>query len=50
MTINGKIRDRKLRYDVNKGAAKYHHHHHLEMLIKMNILLVIKYYHLMKED
>ena len=49
MTINGKIGDRKLRYDVNKGAAKYHHHH-LEMLIKMNILQVIKYYHLMKED
>ena len=41
MTIDDKIRDEKLQYDVNR--EKYQHHH-LEKLINMNMLQVRKYY------
>ena len=41
MTIDDKIRDEKLQYDVNREK---HQHNHLEKLINMNILQVRKYY------
>ena len=41
MTIDDKIRDEKLQYDVNR--EKYQHQH-LEKLINMNMLQVRKYY------
>ena len=49
MTINDKIRDEKLQYDINKEAAK------ISVLssgklINMNILQVKKYYPLIKEE
>ena len=43
MIIDGKIRDEKLQYDINKEAAKISHHH-LEILINVNILQVKKSY------
>ena len=45
MTIDDKIRDEKLSYDINREAAKV-----LEKLINMNILQVKKYYILIKEE
>ena len=48
MTIYDKIRDEKLKYDINKKAAK-NHLNDLEGLIKMNILQVKKYYPQIKE-
>ena len=45
MTIDDKIRDEKLSYDINREAAKI-----LEKLINMNILQVKKYYILIKEE
>ena len=41
MTTDGKIRDKKLQYDINKEAAK-NQHHDLEKLINMIILQVKK--------
>ena len=40
---------KKQQYDINREAAKYQHYH-LEKLINMNILLVKKYYLLIKEE
>ena len=37
MTIDDKIRDEKLQYDINREAAKYQHYHQ-EKLINVNIL------------
>ena len=45
MTIDYKITDEKLQYDINREAA-----YHLEKLINMNILQVKKYYLLIKEE
>ena len=39
MTIDGKIRDEKLQYDIKRVLAKYQHYHR-EKLINMNILQV----------
>ena len=47
MTINDQIRDEKLQYDINRKAAKISVYHQAE-LISMNILLVKKYYDLIK--
>ena len=42
MTIDDKIRDEKLKYNINREAVKYQHYL-LEKLINMNILQVMKY-------
>ena len=49
MTIDDKIRDKKLQYDINREAAKYQHYHQVK-LINMNFLQVKKYYHLIKVE
>ena len=49
MTIDDKIRDEKLQYDINREAAK-NQHYRLEKLINMNILQVKKYYLLIKKE
>ena len=48
MTIDEKIRDEKLQYDINRKMQKYQHYHHLK-LINMNILYEKKYYLLIKD-
>ena len=47
MTIDDQIRDEKLQYDINRELQKYQPYH-LVKLTSMNILLVKKYYHLIK--
>ena len=47
MTIDDQIRDEKLQYDINRNTAKISTLHQAK-LISMNILLVKKYYHLIK--
>ena len=47
MAINDQIRDEKLQYVINKKAAEISAFH-LAKLTSMNILLVKKYYHLIK--
>ena len=37
MAINDSIRDEKLRYDIEKEAAKYRHYHQIK-LININVL------------
>ena len=49
MTIDEKVRDKNLRYYMNRKAAKYVYYYLLK-LMKMNILLVKKYYLLIKID
>ena len=44
MIINDQIRDEKLRYDINREAAKISVLYYQEKLISTNILLVKKYY------
>ena len=44
--IDDKIRDEKLQYNINRGAANQHHLP--EKLINMNNLQVKKYYFLIK--
>ena len=44
-----KIRDEKLKYDINRQTAKYQHYHS-EKLINMNILKLKKYHVLFKEE
>ena len=48
MAIDGKIRDKKLQYDINREAAK-NQHHDLEKLINVNILQVKKCCFLIKD-
>ena len=48
MTIDDKIRDKKLQYDINRGAAK-NQPYHLKKVINTNILQVKKYYLLIKD-
>ena len=44
MTIDDKIGDEKLKYDINREATKIsENYYHLENLINMNILQVEKY-------
>ena len=50
MTINDKIRDEKLQYDINKEAAKISAFSSEKTDINMNILEVKRYYLLMKEE
>ena len=45
MTIENKIRDGKLQYDINRGLQKYQLYHQAK-LINMNTILVKRYYHL----
>ena len=47
MTIDDKIKNENLQYDINREAAKYQHYHQVE-LINMNILQAKKYCHLIK--
>ena len=49
MTIDDKIRDEKLQYDINRKAAKYLHYY-WTILIYMNILKMKKYYLLIKVE
>ena len=48
MTIDDKIRDEKLQYDINREQQKYQHYH-LEKLINMIILQVKNYFLLIKD-
>ena len=43
MTIDDKIRDKKLQDDINREAAKIRHYHQVK-LIDTNILQARKYY------
>ena len=45
MTIKDQIRDEKIQHDINRETAKILIYHHTK-LIRMNILLVKKYCHL----
>ena len=47
MTIDDQIRDERLQYDINRELQKYLLYHQVK-LISMTILLVKKYYLLMK--
>ena len=47
MTTDDQIRDEKLQYDINREAPKYQPYCQAK-LISMIILLVKKYYHLIK--
>ena len=47
MTMDDKIRDGKLQYDINRKAANYQHYHQVKH-INMNIFQVKKYYLLIK--
>ena len=47
MTIDDKIKNENLQYDINREAAKYQHYHQVK-LINMNILQAKKYCHLIK--
>ena len=48
MTIDDKIRDKILQYNINREAAKYQHYY-LGKLINMNILHGTKYFLLIEE-
>ena len=48
MTIDDKIRDEKLQYDINREETK-NQHYHLGKCINMNILQVKKYYLFIKD-
>ena len=43
MTIDDKIRDEKLQYDIYREAAKIYQHYHQVKLINMNFFQVKKY-------
>ena len=47
MSVNNKIRDEKLSYNFNRGAAKFQYYHQVK-LINISILQVKKYRHLIK--
>ena len=49
MTIDDKIKDEKLQYDIHREAAKISGLLQVK-LINMNILQVKKYYHLIKVE
>ena len=48
MTIDDQIDDEKLQYDINRETAKYQPYLRAK-LTSTNILLVKKYYHLIKD-
>ena len=51
MTIDDKIRDENLQYDINREVTKISAlSSHLEILINMSILQVKKYCYLMKAE
>ena len=47
MNLEDQNRDEKLRYDINREAAKYPLFHEVK-LISMNVLLEKRYWHLIK--
>ena len=47
MTIHDQIRDEKPQYDINREATKMQLYRQTK-LVSMNILLVKKYYHIIK--
>ena len=49
MTIDNKIRDEKVQYDINREATKYQHYYP-EKLINMSTLQVKKSCHLIKVE
>ena len=49
MTIDDKIRNEELQYDITRQAAK-NQHYYLEKLINMNTLQAKKYYLLIKKE
>ena len=49
MTIYGKMKDKKLQYDIKEKHQKYRHYH-LEKVINMQILQVKKCYQLIKVE
>ena len=49
MIIDNHIEEEKLQYNINREAAKISLCHQVK-LISMNILLVNKYYHLIKNE
>ena len=48
MTIDDQIKDEKIQYDINIEAVKKYLHYHQEKLTTTNMLLVKKYYLLIK--
>ena len=50
MTNDDKIRDVKLRYNINREAAKKKQYHHQVKLINMNFLQEKKYWNLIKTE
>ena len=48
MTTDDQIRDEKIQFDVNRETARKYQPYHRVKLISMNILLVKKYYRLIK--
>ena len=50
MTIDDKIRDEKLQYDILTEKQQKYQHYLLKKLINMNILQVNRYYLLIKEE
>ena len=50
MTIDDKIRDEKIQYNINNKAKKKYQHYHQVKLISMNILQVNKNYLLIKDE
>ena len=49
MIIDHNIRDEKLQYNINREAAKYQYYHQGK-LINMDILQVMKHYHLIEVE
>ena len=49
MTIDDKIKEEKLQYDINRKVENYQHYRS-EKLININFLQVKKYYHLIKAE
>ena len=48
MTIDDEIRDEKIQFDINRETARKYSPYHRVKMISTNILLVKKYYHLIK--
>ena len=49
MAVNDKMKDEKMEYDIEKKMHKYMQYHQVK-LINVNLLLVNKYYLLIKEE
>ena len=50
MRIDGKVRNEKLQYNINREEQQNYQHYHPEKLVNANILQVKKYCHLIKVE